>query len=221
MNMKEHIETIAKCRIFEGISKSEMESLLPYLKPDIRRYKKGEYIIMAGDKVTDIFILLRGCVQIIKEDILGERTLIAQYLTGDSFCEPSVNLPKSSVNICASVNSVVMAVPFENIINMHPFLMRFHSKILRNIISILSYIVFNEVAKLDHVSKHNIRKKIFSYLLDVKNKAGNNEFFIPFSKTDLSDYLFINRSAMTRELSAMRKDKLINFKGRKFTINID
>ncbi|MCL2144614.1 MAG: Crp/Fnr family transcriptional regulator [Endomicrobia bacterium] len=217
--MKEYIKVISKCHVFDGMSDADIESVLSHIKPKIYRYKKGSYITIESDPVTDIFIVLHGCVQLIREDTSGTRSLIAQYTSGDSFFEAcaSVNM-QSPVSSYASADSVIMIIEFENIINLPRALTKFSSKIIKNLLSITVCKLYNTYIHLIHVSKHEIRRKIFAYLISQKNKAGANEFVIPVSKTDLADYLFINRSAMTRELAAMKKDKLISFKGRKFAI---
>ncbi|MCL2506778.1 MAG: Crp/Fnr family transcriptional regulator [Endomicrobia bacterium] len=210
--MKEYIKILTKCSIFEGISESKIESILHSLKPKIRKYKKGEYIITAGDPVTDIFILLQGSVQIIIEDISGMHSIIVQHQPVDSFGEvyASLNIQKTPISICAKTDSLVMVIPFENIMK--------NPVIVRNLVLTLAHKAYMARAQLKYLSQRNIRKKILSYLSARKKQAGKNEFVIPFSQTDLADYLFINRSAMTKELSAMKKDKLISYTGRKFTV---
>ncbi|MCL2484666.1 MAG: Crp/Fnr family transcriptional regulator [Endomicrobia bacterium] len=211
---------ITKCRIFEGMSKEEIESLIPYLKPDFREYKKGEYIYMAGDYIKDIFFLLEGCIQLIREDSSGARSLIAQYtMPGTSFCETFASVKaQSSINYYVKTNSRIMTLPYKNIMSLPLSAIQLHLKLSKNLISILANKANNTFTQLEHVSKNNIRKKIFSYLSTQRIKSGKNEFVIPINKTELADFLFINRSAMTRELAAMKKDKLINFKGKKFKI---
>ena len=222
---KNHMkEILAKCLIFKGMLENEVEDVLAHLKPSMHKYEKGEYIITAGEPVRNMFILMNGSVQTVLEDYSGDRNIINQYNTpGDSFCEPFsyLELRKSPVSYCANAKSVVMAFPCERISTLPLSLNRLQLKILGNLISLLSSKSVYTFAHMEHTSKQNIRNKILSYLLERKSENGKNQFVIPLSKTDLADFLFINRSAMTRELAAMKKDKLISFKGRKFKIKKD
>ncbi|MCL2800087.1 MAG: Crp/Fnr family transcriptional regulator [Endomicrobia bacterium] len=193
---------------------------MSYLKPDIRKYKKGEFIHMEGNPVKNILILLEGGVQIIREDFSGTRSLMMQFLPGDTFYEAFafIKLQKSPLSSYAVVDSLVMIVPYEHFITAMESAAQIRLKMGRNLLSIVAHKYINVIAHLEHISKPDIRKKIISYLAEQRNITGKNEFVIPISKTDLADFLFINRSAMTRELALMKKDKLINFKGRKFKI---
>ncbi|MCL2485479.1 MAG: Crp/Fnr family transcriptional regulator [Endomicrobia bacterium] len=208
----EYIKKLTECPLFEGISEAKVESVLRRLNPKIRKYKKGEYIVVAGNPVTDIFILLQGSVQLIIEDISGSYSLIAQPLPGESFFEVSatLNLQKTPVSCYAKADSLVMTIPFKNI--------QSNPVITKNLILTLAHKSYKAFAQLEHVSRRSVRKKILSYLSAKKNQAGKNEFVIPISQTDLADYLFISRTALTRELMSMKKDNLISYNGRKFTI---
>ena len=51
-----------------------------------------------------------------------------------------------------------------------------------------------------------------------QNLAKTNIFEITFNRQDLADYLNIDRSAMSFELSKMQKDNLIKFEKNKFML---
>ncbi|MDR1696030.1 MAG: Crp/Fnr family transcriptional regulator [Endomicrobium sp.] len=217
--MKEKIKAMVKCRIFSGIPEEDIESMLRYLKPKIKKYKKGSHIINIGDVITDVIVILEGGVQLVKEDLLGARSLIAHYGAGESLFETSASVKTKGYFGCyVTCNSLIMSIPFENIMRVPRSLKLFNAQIVKNLISILAEKSLSIYMQLEHASRHDIRKKLLSYLIFQKEKAGTDEFVIPLSKTDLADFLFINRSAMTRELASMKKDNIISFKGRKFTI---
>ena len=65
--------------------------------------------------------------------------------------------------------------------------------------------------KLTHMSKKTTRDKLLSYFNAVSKKAESEYFEIPFNKTELANYLSVDRSAMTTELSKMKDDGIIDF----------
>ena len=91
-------------------------------------------------------------------------------------------------------------------------------KFLTNIfkISLKKNILFTE--KLEHISKKSIREKIISYLSTEAQKNKTNSFLIKFDRQELADYLFVERSALSRELSSMKKEGLIDYKKNHFTL---
>ena len=49
-------------------------------------------------------------------------------------------------------------------------------------------------------------------------KNNSNSFTIPFNRQELADFLSVERSAMSAELSRMQKDKLITYHKNNFTL---
>ena len=56
----------------------------------------------------------------------------------------------------------------------------------------------------------SLRAKVCAYLLNESERAGSLTFSIPFSRVQLTDYLNCDRSALSRELSLMQKDGLLD-----------
>ena len=68
------------------------------------------------------------------------------------------------------------------------------------------------------LATRSIREKLLSYFTSLQNEKGSKTFEIPFSLTDLADYLVVDRSAMMREISKMKEEKVIEKKGKTFTL---
>ena len=49
-------------------------------------------------------------------------------------------------------------------------------------------------------------------------KLGTNSFSVPFDRTSMAEYLGVDRSSLSRELSKMRNEGIIEFRKDKFTI---
>ena len=72
--------------------------------------------------------------------------------------------------------------------------------------------------KLEIMGKTSIREKILAYLSMLSQQQNSRYVETPLSRTELADYLSINRSAMTRELSNMKTEGLIDFDKNMFII---
>ena len=68
------------------------------------------------------------------------------------------------------------------------------------------------------MSQKTTRQKLLAYLLDQAKRAGSREFVIPFDRQTLADYLGVERSAMSAELSRLRRDGILDAKGSRFTL---
>ena len=65
--------------------------------------------------------------------------------------------------------------------------------------------------KIQHMSKRTTKEKLVSYLSQQAKLAGGDTFTIPFNRQELADYLGIDRSAMSNELSKLRNSGKIEF----------
>ena len=63
--------------------------------------------------------------------------------------------------------------------------------------------------KIEITSKRTTREKLMAYLLTQAKLRGSNNFTIPFDRQELADYLGVERSAMSAEISKMRKEGIL------------
>ena len=67
----------------------------------------------------------------------------------------------------------------------------------------------------DVLGQKTLRQKLMTYFQFLKRQKGRDGFSLPFSYTDCADYLFVDRSAMMRELGRMKEEGLIRTEGKK------
>jgi len=218
--MENYNQILTQTQIFREMSGKEIGRLLLFLKPVMRKYKKGSFIISAGSAVNDLCIVLEGKTQIIKEDIYGNRAIINELGPAEMFAEAlaCAQIQHSPVSVVSVIDSKILFINFNKIAGAKNFPAAAYNKIIKNIMLLLSQknIFLNN--KLEHASQKTIRDKLLSYFNELAVKSGAARFTIPFSKTAMADYLFVDRSAMSRELAKMKKEKLINFNGNDFEI---
>jgi len=204
------------------MSKREIETALPYLKPRVNRYRKGSYVTMAGDGETSMHLILSGRVKIILEDLDGACHFITRYKAGGFFKESCASADGELSHYSSLVvdDAIIMTINFVNIMNMAAPIGKIFTKIMRNLFLVNAGKTIFLIRQLEHLSKISIRERLLSYFRHLMEKVGKNEFILPMSKSDLAGYLFVNRSAMARELAAMKKEKILSFKDRMFCLKI-
>ena len=74
--------------------------------------------------------------------------------------------------------------------------------------------------KLELLSQRSIREKIILFLeLEAKKKGKEGgEFLIDLNRNELADYLCVDRSALSRELSKLKMEKIIDYHKNKFKL---
>lgn len=200
-------------KLFNNISAHDLPSMLSCLGVKNKPYKKGNIILNAEDNVDHVGIVLQGAVLIVKEDFAGNRSIvdrIGQYETfGEAFA--CAGIQKSPVTIVAAESSEIMWIQFRRIINTCSINCMFHAKLIENMMKLLAIKNLQMNQKLEITSKRNIRDKLMAYLILQAKEAGSFDFIIPLSRSELADYLYVDRSALSRELCKMRDEGLIEF----------
>ena len=64
--------------------------------------------------------------------------------------------------------------------------------------------------RVDLLVLKSLRAKVCAYLLGEAEQQGSLTFSIPYSRIQLADYLNCDRSALSRELSLMQRDGLLD-----------
>lgn len=220
MISEKDIQTIKKSPLFYGTQDSEVKAMLGCLSAHEAHYKKDSYIYREGDTIGDVGMVLSGCIYLISEDYWGNRTILSELETGDIFGEvySCIETETLNISIVTAEESDILFINMKKITSVCTSACEFHNKLVRNLIRVLAEKAFALTKKIAHTSRRNTREKLLSYLSEQSKKSGSCSFEIPFNRQQLADYLSVDRSAMSTELSKMRDEGLIEFTKNKFTL---
>jgi CRP-like cAMP-binding protein len=215
-----NISEVLKSPLFDGIAQEEVEPLLKCLFAFNKSYGKGQAVFFSGEKAVYAGIVLRGEVQIVKEDFLGNRAIIANVLPGELFGEvfslaKTQSLPVGAV---AAQECEILFFDCAKILNVCASVCGYHMRLLENLVKILvsKNLVLNQ--KIGVLSKRGTREKLIEYLSDQARIWGKNKFVIPFDRQELADYLCVDRSAMSAEISKMQKEGILRTQKSRFEL---
>lgn len=221
--MKTFIPVLKTCPLFKGIDENDLSALLKCLSSTEKSYDKNEFVFMAGDAASSVGIVLSGSVTVLHEDFWGNRSILTRLEPGELFaeafsCAESDSLP---VSVITDDKSVVLLVDCKRIITTCSSVCNFHTILIKNMLNILAHKNTMLTRKIEHLTKHNTREKLLSYLSSQAQLAGKNSFDIPFNRQELADYLSVDRSAMSTELGKMRDEGLLSFDRNHFVLYSD
>ncbi len=183
-------------------------------------YEKGQTVFFTGERIEKFGIVLSGQVQVVQDDYYGNRSILGKIdignLFGESFaCSETKTLPVSVITTAESellfIDCHRLAVPCAKACG-------FHSRLIQNMLSIVSTKNILLTQKIEFTSKRTTREKLLAYLSAEAKKAEGNYFYIPFNRQELADYLSVERSAMSAELSKLKNDGLLNFHKNQFEL---
>lgn len=206
--------------IFFGISEEETEKMLHCLEVRPETFQKDEYILRAGDRVEAFGVVITGKVMIIQEDFWGNRNILAAVGAGHCFAETFACSPGAvlNVSVMAQTNVQVLFLNVKRILTTCPSTCSHHSRMIRNLLSELAEKNLRLNEKITHLGQRSRRAKILSYLSAEAQRHGSAEFDIAFSRQQLADYLSVDRSGLSMELSRMQEEGLLEYRKNHFVL---
>ena len=199
--------------LFKGIQKKDFAAMLGCIGYHISSYRKGEIIAFEDENIRHIGIVLSGAVDMVKEDLWGNKTILARMykdeLFGESFACGEDNA--SVVTILAAEDARIMFMPFDRVMHSCTMACVFHHRLIENMVYIIAGKNRDLMRKVDIISKRTLREKILTYLSAQAQTHHSRYFEIPLGRMELAEYLCADRSALTRELTRMKDEGIIDY----------
>ena len=173
-------------------------------KVQIKDFSKGETITTYIEKRNQLCILISGEADLVRYDFYGHKTIIGHFNEHDTFGE--VFYPANTNNelfVLAKKKCKVLFYTYDNLDYKCRKNCSFHSTLVNHLSELLLEKIVNLNMRVELLSKRNIRDKLISYFNLLSSKTLSKTITIPFSYTDLADYLSIDRSAMMRDIKTL------------------
>lgn len=212
--------TLAGSVLFSGISEDELEHMLPCLGAQRRRFKRDERILRAGQPCDRLGIVLEGRVRTEVSDAWGVSTILETLERGEPFAigyACSMGEPLD-IDIIADTACTVVFLDPTRIMHSCPRQCRCHGIASTNLMKALAMRNLAMDRRAAALMPKTIRGKVLAYLSQQQKLAGSYRFTIPFNQTKLASYLGVDRSALSSELSKLRKEGVIDYDGATYSI---
>ncbi|MCR4771406.1 MAG: Crp/Fnr family transcriptional regulator [Oscillospiraceae bacterium] len=218
--MKKYLNELKNCALFNGISDEDLPAMLSCLGARVAEVEKNQIIFEEGSDAKTIGVVLSGSVQLVQDDYYGNRSIVALIspgeLFGESFaCARVESLP---VSMTASADGRVLLLDFSRIVTTCSNACQFHSRMIFNLLRLVAEknLVFNQ--KIEITSRRTTREKLMTYLMYQAKLNKSSSFTIPYDRQGLADYLGVERSALSAEISRLRAEGIIESRKSEFTI---
>ena len=218
--MEKYFPILEKCALFAGIEKGDIPGLLACLGAVVRQYSRQQQIFSEGEPARFVGILLSGSAQVVNQDIYGNRSILSRVLPGQLFgesfaCAGQELLP---VSVVAEDAAEVMLIDCRRITTACTNACGFHNQMIFNLLQVVARRNLEFHQKLEITRKRTTREKLLAYLLGEAKNAGSREFTIPYDRQALADYLGVERSAMSAELSKLQKEGVLQTNRSRFQL---
>lgn len=207
--MKNYLSLLQTTSLFKGLESDALRSLLSQLGAVVRSFGKGEVLVFAGDPTRRVGVVLTGELEAFHPTPDGAQIPITHLEPGSIFGDVLGGSSLASpVTVQTAMPCEILLIPYERLLlsDGSPA----HQQVLQNLVRTISDKYFSLSRRIDLLVLKSLRAKVCAYLLSEADRAGSLTFTIPYSRIQLADYLNCDRSALSRELSLMQRDGLLD-----------
>ena len=211
---------LQKTALFSGLSPSETEEALRRMQALVREYPRGTFLHHAGQPMEQFGLVLSGGVNVCKDDLEGNRMLMANVGPGGTFAESLCYLRVREIPV------YMLSTGDTRILWLSPHALfelegdAFSARLRNRFTGMLAERALAMNTRIQILSKLTLREKIMTYFSSLAFEAGSDCFRVPLSREDMAVYIGVNRSALSRELSRMKREEIIEYDRNEFRILI-
>jgi len=197
--------------LFSDLSGEALSRALRFFAAAEKRYAQGSLLQQAGAPMPCFGLVLAGVVQVHMDDINGGTMILASVGPGETFGESLcfLRIPEVPVRICAAEDACVLWL--------RPDAVRagarddWSRELVNRFISMLAERTLSMNNRIQILSKKSLREKLIAFFTEYSHKFGSAVFSVPFDRSSMAAYLGTERSALSRELSRMKAEGLIDY----------
>lgn len=220
--MEKISEILSKTKLFRDIP---LEIIEEYVVPKgaVTEYEKNSCLFSPQKQVDTIKIVMSGKINTVyyyadgsyslASTVLQQRVLALDLIAARTRISPYYAI--------AAEPSVIFSFPADEILKPSDIPENFRQIMLNQLLIMLSHFHLQKEMHLMVLSRNGLRNRIMTYLSLQAQQKRTLSFTIPFSREEMAAYLCVNRSALSHELSLMRKEGWIDFSKNRFTIILD
>ncbi len=211
----ELLALLRKCPLFSPMSDFEIAHALTLFDARSAAYARGEILHRMGEPLPAFAVVLSGTVQVYSDDLDGNRMLMANVEPSGMFGESLAYLHiPAPVYIQTGSGAEVLWLDPACLHLSDPAARALHARFT----AALAVRALSMNERIQILSKPTLREKILCFLSEAERKNGAPTFTVPFDREGLATYLGANRTALSRELSKMKEEGIIDYYKNSFKI---
>lgn len=219
--MSDFNEIAVDLPLFDGVPKEKVPHVLQCLNAALSRYRKGERICRGGEKQKRCSYLCEGTAFLVSNDYWGNRSILNEYdpgsiIAADRFFGKGETMP---ADVIAAEECTALHFDLQKHVEAKPCCMVHIERIRANLARCLAQMNAQLIDRMSILANRSTREKVMAYLSRQAELNGSATFDIPYSRQELADALYVERSALSHELGKLQKEGRISFSRRSFTLH--
>ena len=206
-----HHPMILQCPLFQGLPPDALDYALSYFEAHVKAYEKGDFLHQVSFPLERFGLVLSGTIQVSMDDMDGHHIIMnnvsAGGLFGEAYCFLGTDAP---IYICAVTEAEVLW--------MRPTRVKERDQMLANrFVAALASRTLSLNQRIQILSRRTLREKLITFLSQYATAQGDT-FTVPFDRASMANFLGADRSALSRELSHLRKEGVLDYHRNQFRI---
>ena len=208
-----------KTTVFSGIPRSDAKKFSDCMSGEINYYMQGEKIYSSDrDRILKVLVLAEGFVraEYYSEEKLYKTEILKK---GDAFGELFFFPPTGHrIDFFSETDSSVLFLDYMRLLHPCEKACYYHTAVLSNLFKMGAERVSEKNLHLSVLKGKTSKEKLLSFLEHERSLKGSDSFEIDQTREELSDYLCLDRSALSRTISLLNKEGALKSKGRRFSL---
>ena len=208
------------CRLLKDIDEPGFRRLCECLNARELHLSNRETFIRESDPCASIGIVVMGAVRLTRQRVDGARNVLETVRENDTFGATYAfrDVEQMGISMSAVGDTVVLVFDIRNITRPCVKLCEEHLQFIRNLLTVMSQKTFQIKQKLRILSQRTIRGRLMLYLNICAKRAKSASFDIAFDRQALADFLCVERSALSAEISKLRAEGILESEKNHFTL---
>lgn len=186
---------------------------------EVKEFQADEVITTFLLRRNQFCVLIEGEAQLITYDSDGNKKILYYYKKNDIFGEALFKVyMNKELFVLAKKTCKVLFFPYDTAENCTEPSCIFHLELLRNLPDLILNSIAEQNFRMILLTYKGVRDKLLTYFNYLSIQKASKSFELPFSLTDLADYLMIERTAMMREFKRLKDENIIKKDKNKITL---
>jgi CRP/FNR family cyclic AMP-dependent transcriptional regulator len=211
-------QILSRVPLFSGLAADEMDFLAPRVVP--RSFSPGQLVFNEGDPCSGLYIVASGHVRIFKTSAGGREQVLSIDGPGSSVAELPVfdggNYPASVATVDDATLLFVSKKDFQELCLTHP-------QVALKVLRVVGARLRRLVGIIEELSFTTVRHRLAAFLVRLASREGTRmasviTFILPENNQEIASQIGTVRELVSRNLSRLQAEGLIEIDGRKVTI---
>ncbi len=206
--------------LFKHLTDEEMEPVLEIARN--RVYRKGTHLFMQGDPLTNVYFIMHGKIKIYRTDLQGKEQIVNVLGENEMFPHQGFfrndDYPAHAEVLDEATLIYIPIHQFEQFLISNP-------EVSVKVFRVLGDIIVDLQNRLEEQILYNTYEQIILLLLRLTKSHGKEiadgsfQITTPFTNRDLANMIGSSRETVSRTLTQLKKNNLIETKSGKIIVD--